>query len=94
MDTIKIQLSFSEETKYGTYNDSLYFTEEEYKQATLESIAALKQERVDKWIKVLTTPPPIVELTDEEIQQQLQQIEEQKVALDTTKSELEAQLLT
>jgi len=50
-----MQIVFESETPYGKFCDALYFEDDAVPdEATIE---ALKQERVDNWIAVITAPP-------------------------------------
>ncbi len=60
MDEIRIQVIFRIDTKYGTFQDALWFSKEEYDKASQDDLDAMKQERVDNWIKVVTTPAPVL----------------------------------
>jgi hypothetical protein len=53
MDWIMIIFEF--ETQYGMYRDALHLPPDHG--LTDEQIEALKQERVDNWIAVITAPP-------------------------------------
>ena len=57
-----IQIIFEFETQYGVFRDALYLPEDHT--FTAEQIAAMKQERVDNWIAVVSAPP--VEIPVEE----------------------------
>ncbi len=65
MEDIRIQVIFREETSHGAYQDALWFSQAEYDALTPETLAAMKQARIDNWIKVVTTPAP--EPTAEEL---------------------------
>ena len=50
-----MQIVFEVETAYGKFCDALYFEDNAVPdEATIE---AMKQERVDNWIAVVTAPP-------------------------------------
>ena len=51
-----IKIDFEIETEYGTFKDAIYL--EENISYTTEEIDTMKQQRVDNWIAVITTPPP------------------------------------
>lgn len=70
MQEVKIQVIFRVDTPHGTYQDALWFSQAEYDALSLEKLAAMKQERIDNWIKVVTTPT--VESTKEEELAQVQ----------------------
>lgn len=50
-----IQIVFEKQTQYGLYRDALYFPKEQL--PPLDNIERLKQERVDNWISIITSPP-------------------------------------
>ena len=51
-----IQIIFERQTQFGVYRDALYLPlDHSYSD---EEIEAMKQERVDNWISVVTAPPP------------------------------------
>lgn len=66
----RIQVIFRVDTPHGAYQDALWFTKEEYDKVTQEEIDIKKQERVDNWIKIVSTPS--VEPTKEEKMKQIQ----------------------
>ena len=72
MDEIRIQVIFKADTPHGTYQDALWFTEDEYTALTSEVLEAMKQDRIDKWIEAVTNPPVVTELTSEERIAQIQ----------------------
>ena len=49
-----IKLDFEFQTQYGVYRDALYL--EDNHSLTKQEIEAMKQERVDNWIAVITAP--------------------------------------
>lgn len=54
-----IKIDFEYTTQYGTYRDALYLPERHV--FTEQEITAMKQERLDNWIAVITAPPPTPE---------------------------------
>lgn len=51
-----MQIVFEFDTQYGTFRDALYFDDNAVPDdATIE---AMKQERLNNWIAVVTAPPP------------------------------------
>lgn len=59
-----------------TYTDALYFTAEEWAEATPESIEAEQQRRFQNWLSFLSTPVP--ELTEEEKAAHLESLKQQQ----------------
>jgi len=57
MSGIKLSFDFEMGTEPLVYKDALVMTQEEYDSLTSEQIAAMQQERYDRWIKIITTPP-------------------------------------
>jgi hypothetical protein len=53
MDWIKIEFEYT--TAYGVYRDALYLPPDHG--LTDDEIGAMKQQRVDNWIAVVTAPP-------------------------------------
>ena len=49
-----IKIDFSFETQHGVYSDALYLDDNHT--FTEQEIEAMKQERVDNWIAVVTSP--------------------------------------
>jgi len=49
-----IKIDFEIETNYGVYRDALHLQDDHV--FTEEEIQAMKNERVDNWITVITTP--------------------------------------
>jgi hypothetical protein len=50
-----MKIDFSFDTKYGTFCDALYF--EDNAIPSDADIEAMKQQRVDNWIAIVTSPP-------------------------------------
>jgi hypothetical protein len=59
-DTIMIQLTYTEETDFGTFIDSIYFTPEEYDIVSKEEITKQKKIRLDSWIAHHEYPNQVV----------------------------------
>ena len=93
-DIVKIQLSFSEETKHGHYSDALYFTEEEWAKVDPKELDTIKQARVAKWVDYLDNPPVPAEPTKEELQAMLVEFEAQTVELERKKIETQEKIDT
>ncbi len=70
MQDVRVQVIFRIDTPHGAYQDALWFTKEEYDKVTQAEIDIKKQERIDNWFKVVTTPAP--ELTKSENEAQIQ----------------------
>jgi hypothetical protein len=51
-----LSIPFHFDTPYGRFADALHFAEDHG--LTEEQIAALKQQRLDNWIALITAPPP------------------------------------
>jgi hypothetical protein len=61
-----IKIDFEFQTQYGVYRDALYL--EDNHSFTEQEIEAMKQERVDNWIAVITAPSEeVVEAPVEDI---------------------------
>ena len=61
-----MQIIFEVQTEYGIYRDALYF-DDNGPMPDDATIEAMKAERVQNWIAVITTPPvvePLPEMTD------------------------------
>ena len=79
--TKKYQVLISEETKHGNFRDALYFDKlPDDKEIEIEA-----QERIDNWVYSIENPPEPVELTKEEIEKAIIDLENQKVSIDTQK---------
>lgn len=87
-DDIFVQVRFSVETKFGTYQDALYFTPDEFDTTTTDEIIAMKKERADKYVETIENAPPPKELTKEEILKTINELEAQKVEIENQKAEL------
>jgi GTPase Era involved in 16S rRNA processing len=62
-----IQVKIKEETPEGQYNDSLYYTLDQWASKTPADIEADKKARVDKWLETIKNPAPAAEPTKEEL---------------------------
>jgi hypothetical protein len=61
-----IKIDFTFDTEYGVYRDALYL--EDNHSFTEQKIEAIKQERVDNWIAIITAPSEeVVEAPVEDI---------------------------
>lgn len=49
-DVVTVQLRFAIDTSLGVYQDSLYFTEEEWAKREQKVIDVTKQDLADKWV--------------------------------------------
>lgn len=87
---VRIQVIFRKDTPHGTYQDALWFTKEEYDKVTQEEIDIKKQERIDNWLSIISTPQP--EPTKEEqlarIQSELDSLNERIVKLQIEKDNI------
>jgi ribosomal protein S16 len=59
-----IKLDFEFQTQHGIYRDALYLDDNH--SFTEQEIESMKQERVDNWIAIITTPTEQVEEIIEE----------------------------
>lgn len=57
-----MKISFTFDTEYGVFSDAI--TLEDTHTHTAEEIEAMKQERLDNWIAIITTPS----IAEEQIQ--------------------------
>jgi len=57
MENELIQFRFQMGEKPLVYNDALIMTQEAYDALTPEQIAAIQQERYDRWYAIVTAPP-------------------------------------
>jgi hypothetical protein len=84
---IQYQVRFSEEVEFRgqkmQFNDALYYTE----LPPQEEIDKAKEERVRNWLTVLEAPPVEVEVTEEQLLQEQQQLDEQIASLEARKLE-------
>lgn len=69
METVKIQVNFTVDTRRGPFTSAIYFTEAEWAAITPEQKEAKKQTQVDTWLAALDTvveSPTIDERTEEQ----------------------------
>ena len=62
-----IRIIFEAETPHGMYRDALYLPPDH--DLTDNQIEAMKQERVDNWIAVITAPPVAVPLQEAPVEE-------------------------
>tara|TARA_B110000503_G_scaffold113785_1_gene170880 strand:+ start:1408 stop:1644 length:237 start_codon:yes stop_codon:yes gene_type:complete len=69
IQSIKVQVIFTEPTKYGEFTDALYFSPEEFEAKTQEDLNVLKSERVENFVANIESESTkeVVELPIEEI---------------------------
>lgn len=69
-ETKLICIRFTQDTIYGSYSDSLFFTESVYASLSKPEVDALKQARVDSFINRMENLPPQEELDIIELRSQ------------------------
>jgi hypothetical protein len=62
-DKIRVQVIFTEDTKYGKFTDALYYPIEEYSILGAKTLTDAKQARVDNWIYIIEHPVSVVTST-------------------------------
>ncbi len=67
--TIDYRMKISADTKYGQFNDAVYYTPEEYFSYSPEEIQAQAQARVDDWMNKMAEP--VVAQAEVETEQKL-----------------------
>jgi len=88
--TKMIQVRVNETTKYGNFQDALYYdplTIPEDKDIEIEA-----QKRIDDWIYLIENPPIIPPPTKEELRKMIDDALAQKLALESYITEKEAEL--
>jgi len=79
-DPIKIQYHIKVQTEIGEFNDSLYFTPEEWTKLTQEELAQKIKARVDNWVNSVKHPAAEkapAKPSKEELQIQADQLKQQ-----------------
>ena len=56
LDGVSVQVKIKEETPEGQYNDSLYYTADDWATKTPADIEVDKKVRVDKWLATVRNP--------------------------------------
>lgn len=79
METVRIQVLFTEDTPKGPYTDALYFTQAEYAATPRKTIDDAKAARVTAWKAIIDAPP--IELTKADIQKQIDNVDQMKADL-------------
>ena len=92
MHEVKVQVQFTADTKYGSYGDSLYFTEDEWAVLTEVKLESMKQQRIDKWVVYMDTVSSLKVITKQELQEQLGNVTEHILQLQSRQSELQSQI--
>ena len=88
MHEVKVQVGFKADTKYGSYGDSLYFTEDEWATLTEVKLESMKQSRIDNWIAHMDTVAAPKTLTKSDYQNMIANIDSQISSLQDRKSEI------
>ena len=70
-----MKIEFSIETEYGTYTDALNLPDDVT--YSNEEIDAMKQDRVNNWLAIITAPP--IDIQEEQFIEETQVIEETPV---------------
>jgi len=89
---IRIQVLIKENTKYGEYNDALYFTQDEYYSLTEDDITKQIFQRVFNWADSIENAPEPVPPTKEELIAQQQSLLEQKAQIEAQVAELDSRI--
>lgn len=89
---IRIQVLIKEDTKFGEYNDSLYFSKDEYYSLTDDEITKQVFQRVFNWVDAIENAPVPLPPTKEELIAQQNALVEQKVSIDEQIAELATQI--
>lgn len=89
-DTVRIQVLFEESTKYGAYQDAIYYTEAEYAAVKQADIDAEKVKRVAAYEKAVEEAPAPVEPTLEELQAEKSELEARLTEVEQKITEKEA----
>ena len=76
-NTASIQVKIKEETPEGQYNDSIYYTLEQWATKTPADIEADKKERVDNWLNIVRNSAPAIQPTKEELEAQANELKRQ-----------------
>jgi hypothetical protein len=76
---IKIMIGIQEQTSEGNFNDTLYYSFDDWNKKTADDIKADKQKRVDNWLYVLKNPVPIpyIEPTKADLQAEADTLQQQ-----------------
>jgi hypothetical protein len=95
-DNTFIQVRISESTVLGQFNDSLYFTPNEFVKITDKDIQGKITERVDNWVNFINEQKnkPVVQPTEEELIRQKEDLESQIVSLTAQKTEIAEKIST
>ncbi len=87
-EQIFIQVRFTEDVNINgnvlSYNDALYFTQEEYAAKSEFDIQVLKQQRIDNYVAAVTNPTSVdtPELTVEDLQKTKENLEGQLMVIE------------
>ena len=92
MHEVKVQVQFTADTKYGSYGDALYFTEDEWAVLTEVKLESMKQARIDKWVAYMDAVSSPKVSTKQELQEQLGNVTEHIIQLQGRQSELNSQI--
>jgi len=57
LDNVYVQVRIKEQTSQGEFNDSLYYTTEEWANITQENVQRAAQQRVDSWVNLIKGAP-------------------------------------
>jgi hypothetical protein len=57
LDNVYIQVRIKEKTSEGEFNDSLYYTPEEWQKTTAEDVKKAAQKRADNWVTLIKGAP-------------------------------------
>ena len=81
--SVSVQVKFTEQTKYGSFTDALYFSPDEFSTISQDDIKALIKNRVDNYISVVETPTQDVEPSKAELQESRAELAAQIAELDS-----------
>lgn len=81
-DQVFVQVRFSVPTKYGEYQDALYYSLDDYANMKPETVENEKEARVDNYLNAVESTPPPVDPTKAELQAAKADLQAQIVVLD------------
>ena len=93
-DGVFIQVRIEEQTERGVFNDSLYFSLDEFDALKNEDLVNMKTERFQNWLTGVQdeSNKPLVELTEEELIKAKEALQEQKSCIEENIADIDLKI--
>ena len=92
VDSFFTEMGITPEEMNALINNPDHFTQEEWDKISEDEIAKMKRQRIDRWADYMGNPPTPKELTKEEMQAVVVELENQKTEIEQKRIEIQAKI--